>query len=163
MSIYDLEHLPKIVTKCEGIYDVLQAIDPEVIKLRKDLDDLQKELYIKTTDKLIDLWEKDFGIKYDSSLTLQQRREQIIDKLLQKQLLTWDNLKAVVKRFVGDSQVYFINDPAHFKFIIMLYENDNPDLDATIRRLKPAYLTFEIQITGYYKRCGTFNCGTNPL
>ena len=91
MLLDDREHLPKIVTDIDGIRDVLLAIEPEIFLLRTNISDLMKELYVKTTDKLIARWEKDFGLSYDASLTLQQRRQRILNKLARKKTLNWTN------------------------------------------------------------------------
>jgi uncharacterized protein YmfQ (DUF2313 family) len=87
----DIEHLPKVVTDIDGIRDVLLAIEPELLLIRTDLSDLLKELYVKTTTAFITRWERDFGLSYDASLTLEQRRQRVLNKLARKKVLNWDN------------------------------------------------------------------------
>jgi hypothetical protein len=74
----DIEHLPKVITDIDEIRDVLLAIEPEIIQIRTDLSDLLKELYVKTTTVFITRWEQDFGLSYDASLSLEQRRQRIL-------------------------------------------------------------------------------------
>lgn len=160
----DNEHLPKIVTDIDGIRDILLAIDPEIIQLREDISDLLKELYVKTTEQFISRWEEDFSIKYDASLTLEQRRQQILNKLAAKKPLTWKNLEALIKSNIGDNvQFYIVNDSANFYFRIYVMTENTSDLNKEIKRVKPAYLLFDIVVTDWARRCGTFVCGTNPL
>lgn len=164
MLLNDREHLPKIVTDINGISDVLLAIEPEIIQLRTDISDFIKELYIKTTEDFITRWERDFSIKYDSALTLQQRRQQILNKLAAKKPLTWKNLEALIKSNIGDNvQFYIVNDSANFYFRIYVMTENTSDLNKSIKKVKPAYLLFDIVVNDWARRCGTFVCGTNPL
>lgn len=157
-------NLPKIVTDIDGIRDVLLAIDPEIIQLRTDISNLIKELYVKTTDKFIDRWEKDFSLPYNSSLTLQQRRQRILNKLARKKVLNWDNLKLLVKNNLAENvQFYLMNDSANYHFRILVQTSEYSELEKAIQEAKPAYLTFDILVNEFFRRCGTFNCGTNPL
>lgn len=92
------DNLPKIITDIDGIKDILLAIDPEIQLLRDDLSNLLKELYVKTTENFITRWEKDFALSYDSSLTLTQRRQRILNKLARKKTLNWENLRLLIDR-----------------------------------------------------------------
>ena len=164
MALNDIEHLPKIVTDISGINDVLLAINPEIIQLRADLSDTLKELYVKTTENLISRWEADFSIKYDASLSLAQRRQQILNRMATKQVLNWDNLKTLIRNNIGDNvQFYIVNDSANFYFRIYVMTDDTSDLEKAVKKAKPAYLTFDIVVTDWVRRCATFVCGTNPL
>jgi len=164
MSIYDNEHLPKSVTDVIGIKDVLLAIDPEIILLREDISQLKKELYVKTTDKFITRWEKDFSLSYDSSLSLQQRRQRILNKLARKKTLNWTNLRLLIKNNLAiNSQIYLINDSGNYHFRIIIQDPDYEQMKKAVMQAKPAYITFDIVVSQYFRRCGTFNCGTEPL
>lgn len=164
MLLDDIEHLPKVVTNAIGIKDILLAIEPEIIQLRQDISLLVKELYVKTTENFITRWEKDFSLKYDASLTLEQRRQRILNKLARKRPLTWDNLKLLIKNNLAENvQFYLSNDSANYKFRIIVASDDYEEMENAIRQAKPAYLIFEVIVTDIVRRCGTFNCGTNPL
>lgn len=164
MLLDDIEHLPKVVTNVLGIKDVLLAIEPEIIQLREDISDLIKELYVKTTEDFITRWEKDFSLKYDASLTLEQRRQRILNKLARKRPLTWQNLRLLIKNNLAENvQFYLSNDSANYHFRIIVASDDYSEMEKAVRQAKPAYLTFDILVTDIVRRCGTFNCGTNPL
>lgn len=164
MLLDDIEHLPKVVTNVLGIKDVLLAIEPEIIQLREDISDLIKELYVKTTEDFITRWEKDFSLKYDGSLTLEQRRQRILNKLARKRPLTWNNLRLLIKNNLAENvQFYLSNDSANYHFRIIVATNDYSEMEKAVKQAKPAYLTFDILVTDIVRRCGTFNCGTNPL
>ena len=164
MSLIDNEHLPKIVTKIEGVRDVLLAIDPEVVLMRENISQLKKELYVKTTEKLIDRWEKDFSLSYDASLTLQQRRQRILNKLARKKTLNWENLRLLIKNNVLKPQFYISNNSSEYRFKIFLEEDNVSELKNALDKAKPAYLVYELIVTEFFTRyCGTFNCGSEPL
>lgn len=165
MLLDDNEHLPIKVTNIDGIRDVLLAIEPEIIQLRTDISNFLKELYIKTTEAFITRWERDFSIKYDSSLTLQQRRQQILNRLQNKKTLTWENLKKLIKSNISETaRFYIVNDSANYRFKIMVDTDDTADLDNAIKKAKPAYLLYDIDVTEFFNRyCGTFNCNMSVL
>ena len=164
MSLIDNEHLPKVVTKIDGIRDVLLAIDPEVVLMRENISQLKKELYVKTTEKLIDRWEKDFSLSYDASLTLQQRRQRILNKLARKKTLNWENLRLLIKNNILKPQFYIVNNSGEYSFKIFLEENNVSELKNALDKAKPAYLVYELIVTEFFRRyCGDFNCGTEPI
>lgn len=133
MALNDIEHLPKVVTNIAGINDVLLAIDPEIIQMRTDISNLLKELYIRTTDALITRWENDFSLKYDASLSLAQRRQRVLNKLARKKVLTWKNLRALIKSNIGENaQFYISNDSANYYFRIMIA----PEMEEVFDRSK---------------------------
>lgn len=163
MSIADIEHLPKISTDVIGIKDILLAIDPEIQLLRDDISQLKKELYVKTTEHYITRWEKDFGLSYDSALSLQQRRQRILNKLARKKTLTWKNLGILIQNNIDHPQFYISNHSGEYRFTIMVQTEHTSELKKAVTEAKPAYLTFEIIVTQYFRRCGTFNSGSEPL
>ena len=159
----DNEHLPKVTTETEGVRDILLAIDPEMKLLRDDISQLKKELFIKTTENLIDRWEKDFSLTPDSSLTLQQRRARLLNKLGRKKTLNWQNLGILIRNNITKPQFYIMNDSANFFFRIMIQERDYTILENALKKAKPAYLIFDIIVTEYFRRTGTFVTGTEPI
>lgn len=163
MPIYDNEHLPKEVTNVIGIKDVLLAIDPEIMLIRNDISQLKKELYVKSTEKFITRWEKDFSLSYDSSLTLQQRRQRILNKLARKKTLNWKNLRLLIQNNLEKPQIYIINDSGNYHFRIIVQDPNYQQMEQAVKVAKPAYITFDIVVTEYFRRCNTFNCGTEPL
>ena len=120
MSLADIEHLPKVVTDVDGIRDILLALDPEIVLLREDISQLIKELYIATTEKYIDRWEQDFSLPYDGSLTLEQRRQRVKNKLARKKVLNWQNLRLLIKNNVVKPRFYIVNEAENYHFKIFL-------------------------------------------
>lgn len=165
MLLDDREHLPKIVTDIDGIRDVLLAIEPEIIQLRTDISNTLKELYVKTTDVLIRRWEQDFSLPYDSALSLEQRRQRILNKLARKKVLNWKNLRLLIRNNLSENvQFYIVNDAPNFYFKISVGTNNYQEMQKAVKSAKPAYLTFDVVYNNFNARyCGTFNCGTNPI
>lgn len=162
-SLADIEHLPKIVTDVEGIKDVLLAIDPEIQLIRDDISVILKNLYVHSADKYIKMWEDDFSLPYDSSLTVAQRRNRVLEKMARKKALTWTNLGILIRRNIINPQYYIVNDSENYHFRIIIQDKDYDLLENAIKKAKPAHLTFDIIVTEYFRRCGTFNCGTNHV
>lgn len=65
-----LENVDPIISKIDGLKEVMLAIDPEIQLVRTDISNLIKELYIKTTEQFIRRWEEDFSLSYDPALAL---------------------------------------------------------------------------------------------
>lgn len=163
MSLIDKEHLPQKVTEIEGIRDILLAIDPEIVLLREDISQLKKELYVSTTEKLIERWEDDFSLPHNTSLTLQERRQRILNKLARKKTLTWKNLRALIQNNLAVKQIYIVNDSKNYHFRIIVQDPNYQQMEQAVEQAKPAYLTFDILVTEYFRRTGTFNAGSEPL
>ena len=164
MSLADREHLPKVVTDIDGIRDILLALDPEIVLLREDISQLIKELYITTTEKYIDRWEQDFSLPFDGSLTLEQRRQRVKNKLARKKVLNWQNLRLLIKNNIVKPKFYIVNEAENYHFKIFLEEENNGELRRALKQAKPAYLTFDLIVTEFFTRyCGTFSSGTEPL
>ena len=162
-SLADIEHLPKIVTDIDSIKDILLAIDPEVQQIREDINEIQRNLYAHTADKYIKMWEDDFSLPFDGSLTLAQRRSRILEKMARKKSLTWANLGLLIRRNIVNPQYYIVNNAGKYHFRIIIQDKDFTLLQSAIKSAKPAPLTFDIIVTEYFRRCGTFNCGVEPV
>ena len=134
MSLIDKEHLPQKVTNINGIRDILLAIDPEVILLRDDISQLKKEMFVNTAERLIDLWEKDFNLSFNSSLTLQQRRQRILNKLARKKTLTWANLRNLVKNNLTVKQIYIVNNSKNYHFRLIIQDPNYKQMEEAYRR-----------------------------
>lgn len=158
-----LDNVYQGITKIEGLKDVMLAIDPEIQLLRNDITRLQKELYVKTTEFFIKRWEADFSLSYDPALSLQERRQRILNKLARKKPLTWKNLELLIKNNIDNPQFYISNDSANYHFTIIVQTENYEQMRKALQKAKPAHLTFDIVVTQYFRRCGTFACGTEPL
>ena len=164
MSLANREHLPKVVTDIDGIRDILLALDPEIVQLREDISQFIKELYVSTTEKYIGRWEQDFSLPFDSSLTLEQRRQRIKNKLARKKTLNWQNLRLLIKNNIVKPRFYIVNESKNYHFKIFLEEENNEELNRALKQTKPAYLTFDLIVTEFFTRyCGTFSSGSEPL
>lgn len=158
-----LDNVDPIISKVDGLKEIMLAIDPEIQLIRNDISQLIKELYIKTTENFIRRWELDFSLSYDSSLSLQQRRQRILNKLARKKTLTWQNLELLIRNNIDNPQFYLSNDSANYHFTIIVQTENYQEMEKAVKEAKPAYITFDIIVTQYFRRCGTFYCGTEPL
>ena len=158
-----LDNVDPIISKVDGLKEIMLAIDPEIQLVRNDISQLIKELYIKTTENFIRRWELDFSLPYDSSLSLQQRRQRVLNKLARKKTLTWQNLELLIRNNIDNPQFYLSNDSANYHFTIIVQTENYQEMEKAVKEAKPAYITFDIIVTEYFRRCGTFYCGTEPL
>lgn len=160
----DREHLPSVVTNIDGIRDVLDAISPEIEQLIEQIQQTLRELFAQSTEFEIKRWEEDLGLKFDATLTLDDRRLNILNKLQNNNVLNWDNLNKLIKQNIEDVPFYVTNNSVNYSFKISVATPNISQLDKAIKQAKPAYLTYTIEVVDIYvRRCGTFACGTNPL
>lgn len=158
-----LDNVDPRIGQISGLKEIMLAIDPEIQLVRNDISQLIKELYIKTTEDFIKRWEDDFSLSYDSSLSLQQRRQRILNKLARKKTLTWKNLELLIKNNIDNPQFYLSNNSSNYHFTIIVQTQNYQEMEKAVRQAKPAYITFNIIVTEYFRRCGTFNCGAEAL
>ena len=161
MSLFD--NVDPRIGQISGLKEIMLAIDPEIQLVRNDISQLIKELYIKTTEDFIKRWEDDFSLSYDSSLSLQQRRQRILNKLARKKTLTWKNLELLIKNNIDHPQFYLSNNSSNYHFTIIVQTQNYQEMEKAVRQAKPAYITFNIIVTEYFRRCGSFNCGADAL
>lgn len=92
-----------------------------------------------------------------------QRRQRILNKLARKKTLTWTNLGNLIQNNIDHPQYYISNHSGEYRFTIIVQTNNTSELFKAVKEAKPAYITFDIVVTQYFRRCGTFNSGAEPL
>jgi len=159
------DNLPQFIAEEKYTKEVLDAIQPEIDNLKLRLSNLLLECCVTTcTEYGIKRFEEDYSIVYNAELSLDERKRQVINKMLNKKILTFDELAELVKRNIEGGQFYISNMAEKYSFSIMITdENYKAELFEAIRAIRPAHLKFDIKIVKYERRCNTFYCGTEPL
>lgn len=159
------DNLPQFVAEEKYTKEILEAIEPEINKVKTKLIETLFETCISTcTDEGIKRFEKDYSIKFDASLTSDERRRQVINKMLAKKRLTKEELANFIKRNIGNGQYYITNIAEKYSFKVRVVDGEHIEqLYKALYTVRPAHLVFSVDLTSYERRCGTFNCNQDVL
>ncbi len=154
------ENLPLFIAEEKYTQEILDAIEPEIEKIKIMLFEALLECCVTTAStKGVRRFEKDYSIKYDAELSLSDRKRQIINKMLARKILTKENLANLVKRNIEDGQFYIANLAEEYKFRVMITDaNYEEKLYKILYEARPANLIFDIILVSYERRCGAFGC-----
>lgn len=155
------DNLPQFVAEEKYTKEVLEAIEPEIDKIKMKLNAIMLECCINTCGiDGIKRFEKDYDITYNAVLTIEERRRQVINKMLSKKRLTKAGLADFIKRNINNSQYYISNMAEDYAFKVRIVEEKyTEELFNALFKARPANLVFNIEIVNYKQRCKTFNCG----
>lgn len=173
------DNIPHFCYSMKQSKDIIDAIQPEIDRINQEVDDMSLDIHILTT-RVIERFELDYGIAPDSSKSIDDRIAAIINKKNIKNVLTEKQMDFLVKRNYKSDKFEVVYNNGEYEFNIIL-RDDKPinDLVPVVNRAKPAHLAFllslliadlkvkiksnTIIISDLVRRCGTFNCGVNPL
>ena len=127
---------------------IFQTMGTVLGDLAKVSDQLRYETNASTADLLLDYWERQYGIPYDSSLTKDQRRARILDRKQSQGPCNPAKLEAAVSTALGGVEVNITERVAQNTFLVNVrgvVQTLAPAL-SVIDRMKPAHLICEIRV-----------------
>lgn len=130
---------------------IFQAIGIVFDEIYTIADQLRYETNFLTADMLLDMWEKQFGIATDSSLTLEERRARILAQKLSRGASNPERIRAAVSAALGGAEVEITENVSKNKFVVTVLEQIDSIVPAVavIERMKPAHLIYELRVTEY--------------
>lgn len=151
-------YLPNFISDEKYISEILNALDFEIDKIKARLNEILLETCVSTCSaEGVKRFEKDYSIEYNANLTLDERKKQIINKMLSKKRLTKEELSNFIKRNINGTQFYITNLAEQYKFQVrLLDETYKEELYEALFSVRPAHLVFEVTLVSYERRCGTF-------
>ncbi len=159
------ENLPQFIAHEKYTEEVLDAIEGEIDKIKIKLNEILLECCISTCSEVgLEKFERDYSIIKNVEFSIEERKKEVINKMLNKKRLTKDELVNFIKRSVDKTQFYISNIAEEYKFEIMLIdENYKNKLYEALFKARPAHLIFSIKMVSYERRCGTFSCQGNVI
>lgn len=141
------EYLPDRLLSAP-VAEFQDAFQPEIDKLAEKISDIAEyELFAKTADEWLPLWEAAYGITSDPSKPIAERRSRLMSKVRGAGTTTAEMIKQVVSSFANsDCQVIEHNDDYRFdiKFVGTIGIPPNmDDVTAAIEEIKPAHLAYQ--------------------
>lgn len=156
------DSLSKLEASMRQMDELLEAEQMEIDRMHAELEKQHERVCVKTADEAgLILWEKEYGLIRDSSLTLNQKKARVLAKMNSGETATRSMLAGLVKQVIDADYVEIIEYPLEYYFEVLvgtqyLAENMQIAKDA-IDEARPAHLDFEfinevkrIGKVGYY-------------
>ena len=147
-------YMPKLYegnNEMEGLYDAEKDLYGDADESRQKL---YGNLYIATADlDAIRKYEKTYNILADSSLTLEQRREKIVNELIFRPPFTRQRLKEILDMYYGAGNYAYAIYPDIFTVIIdvkILDPTVYANFNKLMRKIIPANMTLIFAIPYMY-------------
>ena len=146
-----LEYLPSFYHNSDVIKSFMESNSIEVDTLKAYVDDLVKNLYIKTATWGLDLFEEELGLVTDKSISYEERRERILAKKRGNGTTTKAMIKNTAEAFSG-GEVEVIENFNDYSFVVKFVGIKGIPKNLTlfkkmIEEIKPAHLNYELAFT----------------
>ena len=146
-----LECLPSFYHNSDVIKSFMESNSIEVDTLKAYIEDLSKNLYVKTATWGLDLFEEELGLVTDKSISYEERRERILAKKRGNGTTTKKMLKNTAEAFSG-GEVEIIENFEDYSFIVKFVGVLGIPKNLTlfknmIEEIKPAHLNYELAFT----------------
>ncbi|OPA76610.1 hypothetical protein BVG16_15625 [Paenibacillus selenitireducens] len=144
-----LEYLPKYwydITEMVCIQDTAAA---EIGTTKFSIDDVLKQVFVKTATWGLELWERELGLTTDNTKPYERRREMILAKLRGSGTTTKEMIKSVAAAFSG-GEVKVFEYPSEYRFEVqfigvMGIPPNMAGLMQVLEEVKPAHLTYNFK------------------
>lgn len=127
------------------IYQAIGTVLDEVCTIAEQL---RYETNASTSEILLELWERRYGLLTDTTQTPEQRRARILAKKQSKGACNPARLAAAVSAALGGVQVEVVENAARNTFHVHVLEpvDSTAPAVAVIDKMKPAHLIYEITV-----------------
>lgn len=140
--------LAPLESSMQQMGELLDVEQQEIDRLQAEVERQHDRLYVKTSDEAgIVLWEKEYGITHDSSLTLGQMKARVLARINSGETATPPMLASLVKQVIDADYVDIVEYPAEYFFAVWvgtqyIAENMQIAKDA-VDEARPAHLAYE--------------------
>ena len=146
-----LKYLPSFYHNSNIVKAFMESNNIEVDTLKAYVEDLNKNLYVKTATWGLDLFEEELGLITDKSLSYEERRERILAKKRGNGTTTKAMIKNTAEAFSG-GEVEVIENFSDYSFIVKFVGVKGIPKNLTlfkkmIEEIKPAHLNYELAFT----------------
>ena len=140
------DSLPQFVREMKEMAFLLGVDQDEIDRLEAFIEEMIKQFWISSATYSIEDWEKEFGIEKNSTLTLGQRRAQVLAKLNTRAPSTVKMMENLVIKVLGEQRVEVVEDHENYSFTIII--NSDHVLEnmliasEAVRKARPAHLNY---------------------
>ena len=146
-----LEYLPSFYHNSDIVKAFMESSSIEVDTIKAYVEDLSKNLYVKTATWGLDLFEEELGLVTDKSISYEERRERILAKKRGNGTTTKAMIKNTAEAFSG-GEVEVIENFNDYSFVVKFVGIKGIPKNLTlfknmIEEIKPAHLNYELAFT----------------
>ena len=137
--------VPGFVARMQEMAELFHAEQPELDRMKNDLEDIVKQFYAKTATFSLERWERDFGLAADPSLGTGQRRARIIAKMNARTPATVRMLENLVLQTLDADRVFIKEYPSDYSFAVYVEKEYLIDLgiaEEAVYYARPAHLDY---------------------
>ncbi|KZL94377.1 putative phage tail protein [Clostridium magnum] len=153
-------YLPPFLFDSNIFTDLFIQYQAETDNLESDTQDLLNQLFPNTATWGLVLWEQLVGITTNTSINIEVRRVNVLNKLSQIYTMTASNMTDILKKFT-DGLVSLIQNYSMYTFDIDFNVKSKAvsllDLLQTIETIKPAHLDYSLSINLNPTAKGVYN------
>ena len=146
-----IENLPSFYHNSDFVKAFMESNSIEVDTLKAYVDDLVKNLYVKTATWGLDLFEEELGLITDKSVSYEERRERILAKKRGNGTTTKAMIKNTAEAFSG-GEVEVIENFNDYSFVVKFVgvkgiPKNLALFKQMLEEIKPAHLNYELAFT----------------
>lgn len=139
-----LSYLPKLYERSRVVEDLLQAEGAEFDELRKALDQILDQAFVRTATWGLDRWEQELGLTVATWQSTTERRDRLASHLRGYGTATISIVKAVAQAY-DQGTVDVVQDHPHYRVILHFVDTRGvptnlSDLQKAVRAIVPAHL-----------------------
>jgi hypothetical protein len=146
-----LSYQPNYYKNSKVIENINNAYAKELTKSQEKIINTLKQFFLLDADTSLNLWEKEFGIKTNTNLSLEERRKRLLSKIRGLGTSTINQIKNICLSYVEDANVIECNEDYSFTIELISsvgYPSFIMNLLEAIEEIKPAHLRFNIKMNG---------------
>ncbi len=137
--------VPGFVSRMKEIAELFHAEQPELDQMKRRLEEIVKQFYVKTATFSLERWERDFGIGFDPSMDIDQRRARILAKMNMRTPATVKMLENLVLQTLDADRVFIKEYPSDYSFVIYVEKEHLVELGIAAEAVyyaRPAHLDY---------------------
>lgn len=144
-----LSYQPNYYKNSKVIENINNAYAKELTKSQQKIINTLKQFFLLDADTSLNLWEKEFGIKTNTNLSLEERRKRLLSKLRGLGTSTIEQIKSICISYVEKANV--IENNVDYSFTIELISSVGfptfiMNLLEMLEEIKPAHLRLNLKM-----------------
>ena len=141
------DSLPQFVREMREMALLLNVDQVEIDRMEAYIEELIRQFWIASATYSIADWEKEFGIEKNSTLTLGQRKAQVLAKLNTRTTATVKMIENLVMKVLGHERVEIVENYQDYSFSVVVrsdYVLENMMMArSAVHNARPAHLGYE--------------------
>ncbi|MDE5698176.1 MAG: YmfQ family protein [Lachnospiraceae bacterium] len=141
------DSLPQFVREMREMALLLNVDQVEVDRMEAYIGEVIRQFCISSATYSIADWEREFGIEKNSTLTLEQRRAQVLAKLNTRTTATIKMIENLVVTVLGNKSVEIVENYQDYSFSVVIrsdYVLENMMMaKSAVHNARPAHLGYE--------------------